>query len=148
MLSSLRRRSLRAAFLFAIVPAIAACDDDPIEPEEDLPAEMRLTVGSQTVTVTDAGTVTGGPIALGVGAATLTAVFLDADGQVMNIPSDELELRVVPANSGIVTFIRSSAFAGTLTGITVGSTSISVSLYHFEEEHNDFGEFPVPVTVQ
>lgn len=145
-----RRRVTRAALLLALVPAFAACDDDPTEPEEELPTSMELTVGNQTVTVTNTGAVTGGPILLGIGASAVSAVFFDADGAEMDLSdeADELELRIVPASTALVTFVGTGAFSGTLTGVAIGSTSVSVSLFHIVENHNDFGEFPVAVTVQ
>ena len=49
------------ATLVLAIFAAGACDDDPVEPHEEEPHEMRLTVGTQVVTVSDAGVVTGGP---------------------------------------------------------------------------------------
>ena len=142
-------RRMLATFFLAILPVLAACNDDPAEPGEELPAAMRLTVGSQIVTVDDAGNVTGGPITIPVGTTSITAVFLDADLQPADfVSATEFELRVTPASTAIVTFARASAFAGSLTGVSTGSTTIEFALFHLEEQHDDFGPFNVPLTVQ
>jgi len=56
-------------------------------------------------------------------------------------------LNATPADTAILTFTRTSAFAGTFTGVAAGSTNLTVSLFHIGAGDNDFGPFPVPVTV-
>jgi hypothetical protein len=149
MMTNLRRRTLSTAFLLAIAPALAACDSSTEPEEEPEVVAVRLTVGTQIVTVADNGVVTGGPIAIGVGATAISAVFLNAAGEPDDhVSADEFELLVVPGSTGVVTFARTSAFAGTLTGVAVGNTSIEVALFHIEEQHEDFGPFLVALTVQ
>lgn len=144
-----RRRLAHFLVLALLAPAFAACDDDPTEPhDEEIPSAIRLTVGTQIITIDDLLGVTGGPIAINVGARAVTAVFLDEDGDVMEVHDDEFELRIVPASTSIVTFTRTGAFAGTLTGVVAGNTTVAVSLWHLEEEHTDFGPFNVALTVQ
>jgi hypothetical protein len=110
-------------------------------------AIMRLAVGGQTVDVADDGTVTGGPITLN-GTETITATFLKADGTAETlVTADEFELQVTPSSAAL-TFTRTSAFAGSLTAVTAGSAQIEVALFHLVEQHEDFGPFNVPVTVQ
>lgn len=57
------------------------------------------------------------------------------------------ELAVEIDDESIVTFTRASAFAGTLNKVAAGSTSATFALFHVEEGHEDFGPFPVPITV-
>ncbi|MGE0160321.1 MAG: hypothetical protein AB7T31_12995 [Gemmatimonadales bacterium] len=128
---------------------LAGCNDDPVVEDEPEVATMRLTIGSQVVDVDDTGAVTGGPIALTTGVnPTVTAQWLKADGSAETlVTSGVFELRAEPANTAVVTFTRTGAFAGTLDGLTAGSTQIEFSLFHLEEGHEDFGPFDVDVTV-
>jgi hypothetical protein len=151
MLNIRRHRSTTFAALVLTAIAFSACDDDPVEVEEEPEiAALRLTVGTQVVTVdAEFGTVTGGPILISVGNANISAVPIDENGEVMaDVTAAEFRFDVVSDDTGVVTFSRTSGFAGTLNGVAAGQTSIDVSLFHLEEMHNDFGEFPVPVTVQ
>jgi hypothetical protein len=132
-----------------LAPLVGACSDDPIEPDPaDLVVAIRLTIGTQTITINQAGTITGGPVTTTTAATSITGAFLDVAGQPVAVPTAEFELRVIPDNSGRLTFTRNSAFAGNLTRVATGAASLSVSLYHTGEGHDDFGPFTVPVTVQ
>jgi hypothetical protein len=126
----------------------AGCAGEEPDVEPTVTA-IRLLVGAQTVEVSDNGTVTGGPIQLSAGQdVTLTATFLGAAGAVeTGISAAEFEIRVEPADEGIVSFTRTGAFAGTLAGGSAGSTTVAVALFHLVEMHEDFGPFNVPVTV-
>jgi hypothetical protein len=150
MFALLHHRTLRiAALLLATGIPLAACDDDPVEAEpEPEVATLRLTVGTQVVTVNvESGTVTGGPITLPVGARTVQAEFLRADGTPDPIvTATAFRLDVTPTSTAVVTFARTSAFSGTLTGLQSGqSTPVAFALFHLEEQHNEFSR---PVTVQ
>jgi hypothetical protein len=127
---------------------LVGCDDDGTEPEDD-PAdaieEMRLTIGSGTVTIDRGGNVSGGPVTIAAGATVVTAVFLDDEGATVG-GLDEFELRVTPTNTGIMTWQSTSAFSGTLTHVSAGSTTVGFALYHIEEMHEDFGPFDVSIT--
>jgi hypothetical protein len=136
----------------AMIAAVAGCDDstDP-EDEHELHVEtMRLTVGTQVVSVTD-GVVTGGPLVLEVGANTVTAEFLDEDGVPdPHVTPAEFQLNVSIGLSDPFSFTRSmtNPFSGTiLAAAPVTGSSISFALFHIEEQHDDFGPFPVPVNV-
>ena len=142
------RRIGFALVVFPLALWVGACDDDPVaqEPEPEV-ATMRLTVGTQTITVSDNGTVTGGPIMV-TGTVTISAEFLRADGTPDPlVTAAEFQLNADPANTGTVTFTRTSEFAGTLTGVSAGTTEIEFSLFHKAEQHEDFGPFPVSVQV-
>jgi hypothetical protein len=148
---TLVRRHLLALSLVSLVAA-PACDSSPTTGAEDPEANVasvRLTVGSQTLTVSDTGAVTGGPITITRPTApTITASFLNVAGSPDAVAhGGNFQLNASPANTSTLTFMRSSAFAGTLTGVAAGSTNLNVSLFHTTGGDNDFGPFPVPVVV-
>jgi hypothetical protein len=146
-----RRRSV-ALIAAAFALSLAACKDDATgaddhdhEPEIE---EMRLSIAGQVITVSDNGTVSpAGPIILPVGTSSVSAQFLDHDGQPDDhVTAAEFQLNVLPATGAPVSFTRSTTnpFAGTLTATTAAeNVVIRFSLFHIEEQHNDFGPFPV-----
>jgi hypothetical protein len=93
--------------------------------------------------------VTGGPITITRPTApTISASFLNAAGSQDPVAhGGNFQLNATPADTSTLTFTRRSAFVGTLTGVAAGSTNLSVSLFHTTGGDNDFGPFPVPVTV-
>jgi hypothetical protein len=143
-------RPFLSRFALVALVAAAACDDDPVE--EGDPAEavvaMRLTVGSQIITVDEFGAVTGGPIVIAVGNTTITAVFLDDAGQVVPGLNAEFRLDVISNNSTVATFTSTGAFTGNLVGVAAGQTVMEFALFHIEEDHEDFGYHDVSVTVE
>jgi hypothetical protein len=148
----LARRKPTIAGLLAILalglPA-ASCDDETAPEEEPEVATMRLTVGAQTVNVADDGTVTGGPIVIAQGNTAISAAFLRADGTADPlVTADVFRLDIESDNAGIASFVRGGSFSGSLVGAAAGSTILRFSLFHLEEQHEDFGPFPVAVTVQ
>jgi hypothetical protein len=149
MHSKLLRLIAPTLALFPVALAFGACSNATDEGAEPEVVMMRLTIGAQTITVSDNGTVTGGPIAItATGTVTVSAQFLRDDGTPDPLVTDALfQLNADPANAGIVTFSRTGAFTGTLTGVSAGSTTIEFSLFHISEGHEDFGPFPVPVEV-
>ncbi|HXV85510.1 MAG TPA: hypothetical protein VD793_02370 [Gemmatimonadales bacterium] len=141
------RRFLWAAPLALGVALLGGSCPDEVEQEPEV-AAVRLTVGTQTVEVSDNGTVT--PAAgITINATTnLSATFLRADGSTETLVTDaEFELRVTSQSTGVVTFTRTGPFAGTLNKLSTGPTQLSVELFHLVEQHPDFGPFPVPITV-
>lgn len=146
MRTTMFSRRLVAATL-ALFVATACKDSTAAEEDEPEVATMRLTVGSQTVTVAENGTVTGGPLRISTTNQTITAAFLKADGTPetkVNAPEFEL---AVTGGTGI-TFTRASQFSGSIRGASASTTTVTFSLFHKEENHNDFGPFPVQVQVQ
>ncbi len=142
------RRSLALATIFALTAAAAGCGDSPTRPADHEDADaVRLTVGTQSVTVDDVGAVTGGPLQLTLGTHTITAQFLDHDGDVINatLPANEYTLGITVAADGRLAFNRTTQFGGTITANTVGTTTVQVSLMH--GSHPDFGPVTLPVTV-
>jgi hypothetical protein len=136
----------------ALALTAAACgDDDPVEPDpEPEVATMRLTVGSTSVTIASNGAQSA-PLPVALGANTITAAFLRADGSVEPlVTADEFELQVTPTTPTNLTFARTDAFTGTLTvtGLTSGqNTTAQMALFHKIEQHEDFGPFPVTLRV-
>jgi hypothetical protein len=138
----------RLAVMFLMTATVAACKESTGE-DEDEPevATMRLTVGSQTVTVAENGTVTGGPLRIATANQTLTAQFLKADGTVEGRVS-EAEFRLEVTGATGITFTRQSGFVGSIRGAAAGTTTVNFGLLHVEENHVDFGPFPVQVQTQ
>jgi len=81
-LAILASRHLLVLTLVSLV-AGSACNSNPttVDDAEAGVSSVRLTVGSQTITVSDTGTVTGGPITITRPTApTISASFLNAAG--------------------------------------------------------------------
>jgi hypothetical protein len=148
----LARRKPSVAGLLAILafglPA-ASCGSSTEPEEEPEVAIMRLTVGAQTVDVAEDGAVSGGPIVIAQGNTAISAAFLRADGTADPlVTADVFRLDAESDNAGIASFVRGGSFNGSLVGAAAGSTILRFSLFHLEEQHEDFGPFPVAVTVQ
>jgi hypothetical protein len=142
----LMMRKLAGAVVMTLV--LGACSN-PADPEPEAEVETaRIIMGADTVLVSSNGTVTGGPIVIGIGNTAFSVEWLKADGSIETLadPSD-YQLEVESDNTGVVTFSRTSAFAGNLVGVSAGSTFIDVGLLHIDEGHEDFGPHPVPVVV-
>lgn len=136
---------------FALVAALGAvaCDETtPPEPEPDVET-LRLVFPTLNDTVfVDVGTgdVTSGPIAISAN-TNFTAQFLKADGTPETlVTATDFQLNVTPVATGVVSFTRSSAFAGTLNKVAAGSDNIDFALFHIGEQHNEFVR-RVPITV-
>lgn len=149
MLSRIVRR--RPVVLGAMLAALAigvGCAEDPVEPEPEV-ATLRIIFASLNDTVfvnVATGVVTSGPITIAANTA-FTSQFIKDDGTPETLVTDaEFRLDATPANAAIVTFTRSSAFAGTLNKVAAGSTTINFALYHLVEAHNEFDR-PVAITV-
>jgi hypothetical protein len=150
-LASRTNRHLLVLLTVLGLAAVSNCQskETGVEDMEASVSSVRLTVGSQTIAISSAGTITGGPITVTrPTAAPISASFLNAAGAQDPVAhGGNFQLNATPADTSILTFTRSSAFAGTLTGVTAGSTNLSVSLFHVTGGDNDFGPFPVPVVV-
>jgi hypothetical protein len=145
-MTELITRRLARFTLLAVALALPACNSTDPEEEPEV-ATMRLTIGTQTIDVDDAGMVTGGPIAISANTS-VSAQWLKADGSPEDLVSGaEFQLDVTSDNASFVTFTRTAAFAGTLVRVGPGSTVLRFSLFHTVEMHEDFGPFPVNITV-
>lgn len=143
-----RLARLRALWVLplALALGVTACNDDPTEPEEPEIGTMRLTVGTQTLTYTEGG----GPTTLMIsGASTpVSATFLDSGGAALTLDGTEFEIQLIPANTGVLTFNRTTPFSGTLNRVSAGTTVVQIGVFHKLEGHFDFGTFDVSFTVQ
>lgn len=139
-------RRLVAAAVLAVLATGCKESTDPEENEPEV-ATMRLTVGTSTVTVSENGTVTGGPLRITTADQALTATFLKADGSVESLVT-AAEFRLDVTGGTGITFTRTGSFAGNIRGAAASTTNVNVSLFHLIENHADFGPFTVPVQVQ
>jgi hypothetical protein len=143
------QRMMRTAALAATVALVAACSDSATEPEEAEPEidRMALTIGAQTYTVPANGTFTQTITIARATPVVVSAVFQRANGTPDPVAMDPaiFELRVT-GGAG-VTFTRTGAFAGTLTGATAGAQSVTFIAFHKGEQHEDF-EKAITITVQ
>lgn len=151
LMMTLRKLNLRlvvATAAVAAIPALSACRSptDDGDPARDV-AIVRLVAGPASVDITRGGA-QGAVLSLAVGEIPLTAVFLRQSGDTLRLNQNDFEIRLQPANAQIVTFARTSAFAGTLTGVAQGNTVVSVSLFHISGNHEDFGPHDLTVVVE
>lgn len=145
MLKSLRNsRRFAAVAVASLALGLAGCSsEDAHEVEVD---RMVITIGATEYTVNSAGVYVG-PVTLQQGVATnVTVEFLDANLEdALAEHADEFQVEIDPAAG--VTFTRTGPFSGTLTGTAAGDVVVSFALLHIEENHEDFGPFPVTITV-
>jgi hypothetical protein len=154
MLSTLGRRwtvtALRYAMLVAVLGTLNACKDST-EPEEEEPevATMRLTFSNGTVLNVTGAASESRAVRLPLGATTVTATFLKADGTVDQVATAGTFRLAVVSSAGSVTFVQNSSnlFAGTLTiPAAVTNVGVSFALFHIAEGHEDFGPFTVTIS--
>ena len=142
------RRLRPLVALAALTLGLGACTDSTglDEHGEEVHA-MKITLANGTsVTVSETGAVTG-TLTISAGpATTFTVTFLDDAGAVVtDLPAAEYQASVSP--NACITFARTGAFTGTLQGATAGTVTVRFGLFHVPESHDDFGPFPVPVTI-
>lgn len=149
----------RMLVLACLVPAVAACGDDPLglgddheeqqqEQEANRVAFLRLIIASTTIVINQAGTVIGSPVTIGLPGAAVTAIPLDANSHPLTLDSTAFRLDVVTDASGRISFDRTGAFSGQITRHSAGPASLTFALFHIPRAHNDFGPHTVQVTVQ
>jgi hypothetical protein len=141
------RQGVRLAAGLALLVVAASCKKDSTEPavEEPSTTAIRLTFGTASpVTYTGAsGEVRS--VHVPVGATTVTAQWLRADGTVDPVATTQnFTLRVIPSSSAI-TYAPAGAnsFTGTLNASAVTNLGVTFALFHVAEGHEDFG----PITV-
>lgn len=131
MAQSDARRQTRIAVgtLLLAVALASACVEGSLDPTPDVATLLLLFSGNDTVMVdVESGSVTSGPIGV-VSSAAFTAEFFASDGTPdMRVTEVGFQLNVTPANAGIVTFDRTTPFAGTLNKVSAGSTQITFAL--------------------
>lgn len=141
------RRVLRLAALVPMIALAAACgDDDATDPEPE-PTFNRMVLTftpaggtASTVTITRANAAVSGPLTIAASGGTLTATFLNADGsadQVIAAGQSDFETRIVSPASPRATFVRTGPNTFTVTRSSAGTETVTVSLYHLGEQHNE-----------
>jgi hypothetical protein len=142
MLNSLRlSQSLRFGAVLLALAAIAGCRGITDDDDNEVPiAAVRLTIGTQTVTINQETGAQSNAVTLAANAPTaITAVALRADGQVETlVTAADFELRVTPVTNN-VTFTRTGPFSGTITRTAAGAATVQVSFWHLAEGHPEFG---------
>jgi hypothetical protein len=137
--------------MFALIASsgfFAACDDDdPVEPPDEPTfnrVEFTLTSGGTTRvdTVTTTGTQTGNRnFPAGTTTVTVSARFLNPDGSVDPVvTAADFELRQGTGGSAGVTFTLTpgQSFQGTISGLTNGTRSVMLQVFHKSEMHEEF----------
>ena len=133
-------RALRVAATMALVGFAAACSGSTdAEPEPDI-ASVRITVGTQSVSISETGQQTG-TLTVAQGNTPVVVAWLRADGSVDPVVnSEEFEVRMIAQGSTGITFTPAGPFAGTLNATSAGQKVVQVQLYHLEEAHDEFGQ--------
>lgn len=147
MLSNIRHpRRFAALAVAAVALSAAACKEDAGHHGAEVDF-MRITIAGQpAVTVNSTGTASGTlSITQGM-ATTFTVEFLDATMQdALGDEADEFQANVSPGAG--ITFARTGAFTGTLTGAAPGTVAVSFAMFHLADSEEEFGPFSVDVTV-
>jgi len=146
-----RRRLRTAAVLSAIALGAACGDDDPTEPDDEPDVQtVTLAVGASSITINKTTGTASGNLVVPNGTSTVTAQWLRPNGSNETLVTDaEFDLRIVPTNTAVASYTPTGARAGTINVLTLAAgatTTAQVSLFHKEEQHNDFG--PYPITIQ
>lgn len=140
------RRSTLAALAVTLL-ATASCESDLIPGLDGEPnvASMRLSIGTQVITINSSGNVTGGPIQLPLGSTlTVSATFLNSEGEPdPAVTQASYQLNVT--STGSVVFQRNNVnpFAGTLSAGNSGTSQLLFTLYNLETQDEIFGPWPV-----
>lgn len=131
------RKIRRAApVLFAALAlSVGACDPEtPTRNDHPDVASVRLTVGSQTVTVTESGQT--GTLTVPQGQSTVGITWLDSGGSTITF-TQVVTLQIVSVTAGTgVSFAASGLGGGLLTTTSAGQKSVTVRLIH--GDHPDF----------
>ena len=145
------RRSVLMAAVIASSALFAACDDDPVEPEPEPTfnrVEFTLTSGNTTrVDTVNTSGAQNGNNTFPPGTTTVTVAgvrFLRPDNTVdPAVTAADFELRhSATGTSTGVTFALATgqSFQGTISGLTTGTRTIRMLLWHKAEGHEDFSQ--------
>ena len=123
---------MRGASLM-ILPALAVgvgnaepSDNDDLA---DSITTIRLTIGTQTVDITEQGA--SRAVDVPRGNTTVDASFLNANGNSVTLPSNTTyAIQIVSQNTSRLTFTRTAAFSGTFNGLQTGTDTIELSHLH------------------
>lgn len=147
--------AMHGTFALLLALGVAACDDDPVDPDDDHaePEGAQLVLNGQTVATYDGddqswtGTVT---VAAGEETAHIAVTFVDHDGDPIEL-DDDMYLDVVVSDEMIAEFEQDEPgeFGGHLHGVSPGQTGVQFRLMHgaVGSGHPDFQTQPLTVTV-
>lgn len=144
------RSSAHLAFrLLLLLPLASACTDATAVLNEPNIARMEIVVdGAIALTVQATGSVMGGGVRVNRSAPVqIETVFRDADGRSV-VTEGDFESEFVPANSAALQFTRTGPRRGTLAGLILGSTPLTLRLRHLSQGHDDFPATTISVAVQ
>jgi hypothetical protein len=150
--------TLRHAAVLLTIGSAAACGGNPVGDDDEPNVESAVVTISgggstaQTVTLRRTGGTTPS-VTLPVNSSrTITVEWRRPDGsRETRIENGEQQLEVNTSAASGVTFVRSTtnpAFEGTLTATQTGSRTITIRLFHPEEDHADFPAQPLTLNVQ
>lgn len=142
-----RVRRIAGAMVIAVAAGSGCMQGGSLGPDPEVAFLYLVFPGNDTVFVdVRSGVVTSGPIAL-LNTVDFAAEFFAANGTPDGrVVEGTYRLDVTPTNTGIVTFSRSTSFAGTLNKVTTGDTEILFTLVHVPAAENVFAR-SVPITV-
>ena len=156
--SKFLRRTVRLGAVLLAVGSVAACDENPVGDDDEPNVEsavVTITGGgstAQTVTLRRTGGTTPSVNIPTNSSRTITVEWRRPDGsRETRIENGEQQMEVNTSGAAGVTFVRSTtspAFEGTLTATQAGSRTITIRLYHAEEDHADFPAQPLTLNVQ
>jgi hypothetical protein len=150
---------LRAAGTAAgLLVALSGCNWDKLEPEPltGIAAEVgaiRMTLGTQVMTLYNDGKLTLGPLSFARPSALLTMELLDRDGDVLQASGEDLQINVSSESANVISnFVRRDSFSGTLTAtnatgapLNPGSTRLTITLFDRKQRRPVFGPYLVPI---
>jgi hypothetical protein len=110
-------------------------------------AIVRLTIGEQTVLIDwDDGPRSSATIpSTGMSAQITLATFHRSNGTPIELDPSEYEIRLEPEESGVVEFVRTEPFGGTLRRLMVGVAEVVVSVVHIPTGDTEFGPHSLTV---
>lgn len=143
-----RVRRIAGAMLFAVAAGSGCMQGGSLGPDPEVAFLYLIFPGNDTVFVdVRSGVITSGPISTLTTSVDFSAEFFASNGTPDGrVVEGTYRLDVTPANTGIVTFFRSTSFAGTLNKVSAGSTEILFTLVHVPDAENLFAR-SVPITV-
>jgi hypothetical protein len=120
--------------------ALSACAG--ITASDNSIAIVRLTIGEQTVLIDwDEGPRSAASIPpTGMGSTQITfATFHRSNGAPIPLDPEEFEIRLEPLDDGVVEFVRTEPFGGTLRRLSEGVAEVAVSVVHIPTGEVEFG---------
>jgi hypothetical protein len=110
---------------------------------------IKLTVGTQNVTIFKDGKVTLGPLSYVRPSTTVTATLLDAQGNaITNVNENDVRVNMGIESGAAGTYTRINGFSGTLSATNAGQSSFAVSLFDGAKHRIAFGPYYVGIVVR